>query len=247
MNPPARDAAAPSPPNFAYIACSPHGHVGTSTTARLLSDYFLATRRDFAGFDADPHEPSYAPRFGERVKNVDTAQVQGQIALIDGLLVPDGKPKVVDLWSRAYDRFFQLIKEIGFVEEAREKKVEPVFLFHVDDSHASAAAAYRLGALFPDVETLLIYNAGVAPFGEAEKERLAAFPPHRRIRIGALDPPLRRALDADDLSISYFLIDPPRDMSLVVRSGLKAWLAPIFSQFRSLELRHSLDSAAFLS
>ena len=58
---------------------------------------------------------------------------------------------------------------------------------------------------------------------------------------------LRRALEAPSLSLSYFLIDPSPDMSLVVRAGLRTWLQPIFSQFRAFELRHSLDGASFLS
>jgi hypothetical protein len=236
----------PRAETFVFISCSPHGRAGTSTTARLLSDYYLATRRDFAGFDADPHEPDYAPRFGERVGNVDLAEVQGQIRMIDSLLVADRKPKVIDLWSRAYDRFFNLVQEIGFVEEARAKGVEPVILYHADASAASAASAYRLAAALPGVETLLVHNEGAAPLGEAEQETLSLYPPHRRLKIRGLDPMLRRALEQPDLSLSWFLIDPPVEMSLVVRAGLRTWLQPVFSQFRAFEMRHSLDGASFL-
>jgi hypothetical protein len=232
---------------FVFISCAPHGRVGTSTTARLLSDYYLATRRSFSGFDADPHEPEYAPRFGERVTGVDLANVQGQIAMIDRLLVPDREPKIVDLWSRSFSKFFGLAQEIGFFDEARDKGVAPVILFHADASEASAAAAYKLAATFPGVETLLVHNEGAAPLGEAANERLAQYPPHRRLKIRALDAAMRRALEPSDLSLSWLLVDPPRDMSLVVRSGLRAWLQPVFSQFRSFELRHSFDGANFLS
>lgn len=237
---------------FVFICCAPHGRVGTSTTARLLSDYCLATRRSFAGFDADPHEPDYAPRFGERVANVDLANVQGQIAMIDRLLVADREPKIVDLWSRSFTRFFGLAQEIGFFDEARGKGVTPVILFHADGAEASTAAAYRLAATFPGVETLLVHNEGAAPLGgqageRLANERLAAYPPHRRLKIRALDAAMRQALEPNDLSLSWLLIDPPREMSLVVRSGLRAWLQPVFSQFRSFELRHAFDSASFLS
>ena len=87
------EPAAPRAETFVFISCSPHGRAGTSTTARLLSDYYLATRRDFIGFDADPHEPDYAPRFGERVASVDIAEVQGQIRMIDRLLVARSRPQ----------------------------------------------------------------------------------------------------------------------------------------------------------
>ncbi len=179
--------------------------------------------------------------------NVDLANVQGQIAMIDRLLVADREPKIVDLWSRSFARFFGLAQEIGFFDEARSKGVAPVILFHADASEASAAAAYRLAATFPEVETLLVHNEGAAPLGDEANARLALYPPHRRLKIRGLDLALRQALQPSDLSLSYLLIDPPRDMSLVVRSGLRAWLQPVFSQFRSFELRHSFDGANFLS
>ncbi|MTV30630.1 hypothetical protein GJ654_06440 [Rhodoblastus acidophilus] len=229
-----------------FICCAPHGRVGVSTTARLLSDYFLASRRGFVGFDADPHEPDYAPRFSGRVQNVDLASTQGQIAMIDRLLVPDGEAKIIDLWSRSYDRFFTLVQDIGFVEEARSKNVEPVILFHADASQGSPSAAWSLANALPTVETLLTYNEGAAPLGPDAHDKLALYPPHRRIKIGALDTLVSRALQPPDLSLSWLLIEPPSDMSLVVRAGLKSWLTPIFSQFRAFEMRRALEEATWL-
>ena len=244
---PPDDAEQARPPrSYVFICCAPHGRVGVSTTARLLSDYFLATRRGFLGFDADPHEPEYALRFPARVRNVDVASTQGQVAMIDRLLVPDGEAKIIDLWSRSYERFFPLIRDIGFVEEARSRNIEPVILFHADASQTSAAAAYSLATALPTVETLLTYNEGAAPLGEKAQDRLALYPPHRRLKIGALNSLVGRALQSADLSLSYFLIDPPADMSLVVRAGLKAWLMPVFSQFRAFEMRRALEEAMWL-
>jgi hypothetical protein len=242
------DEAEPERPprTYVFICCAPNGRVGVSTTARLLSDYFLASRRGFVGFDADPHEPDYAPRFPGRVQNVDLATTQGQIAMIDRLLVPDGEAKVIDLWSRTFERFFALIQDIGFVEEARRNNIEPVILFHADASQASPSCAYGLAHALPGVETLLTYNESAAALGADIQERLACYPPHRRLKIGALDTLVGRALQPLDLSLSYFLMEPPAEMSLVVRAGLKAWLTPIFSQFRAFEMRRALEEASWL-
>jgi hypothetical protein len=35
-------------------------------------------------------------------------------------------------------------------------------------------------------------------------------------------------------------------MSLVVRAGLKAWLTPVFAQFRAFEMRRALEEASWL-
>jgi len=233
--------------NFVFICCSPHKRTGTSTSARLLSDYFLATGRGFRGFDADPHEPDYAPRFEGRVETVDLSAVKGQAALIDGLLSLDGAPKIVDLWSRCFDRFFSLIKDIGFIEEARKRGIEPVFLYHADAMAASPDIAARLAHGFADVEWLLAHNEGAAPLGDAAVSMLDLYPPHRRLRIRALDPWLGKALEPLDLSLAALPIEAPPEMSIVVRAGLCAWLSPVFSQWRTFEMRHALEGASFLA
>ncbi len=230
---------------FIFLACAPNARAGVSTTARVLSDYYLAGRRSFIGFDTDPHEPDYAHRFGERAKSVDLASVKDQIAMIDRLLGDDEDPKIVDLWSRSFDRFFQLAREIDFFAEARRKNIEPVILYHADASGASPAAAFRLASEFPDVQTILVHNEGAAPFEGDEQAALNRFPGHRRFILHALDPTLRAALADPALSLSYFLLDPPPHMSIVVRAGLRAWLTPIFTQWHSFEMRETFARTEF--
>ncbi|SEF03549.1 hypothetical protein SAMN05519104_7982 [Rhizobiales bacterium GAS188] len=70
-----------------YICSSPNKRTGTTTTARLLTDYFIFNGRNFAGFDTDPHEADYGARFPQAVTIVDVAKVQGQVAMFDRLLV----------------------------------------------------------------------------------------------------------------------------------------------------------------
>src|SRR5579863_3945470 len=115
-----------------FIICSLSGRVGKTTTARLLADYFLASRRSFRGFDTDAHEPTFAQRFPAEAAVADLNTIQGQMALIDPLLNNDGLPKIVDLWHRALEPFFALVDHTGFVSEARDRGVEPILLY-VDD------------------------------------------------------------------------------------------------------------------
>ena len=101
------------------------------------------------GFDTNPHDPDFARRFPNAVKVVDTAKIEGQIAMFDRLLVHDETPKVVDVQHRCYDRFFETIGQIGFMEEARRAMVQPVALFHVDASADSLTAASALAKRWP--------------------------------------------------------------------------------------------------
>lgn len=229
-----------------FVACSPHPRTGVSTTARLLTDFHLSRHAPVEGFDTDPHASRYAELFPHVVRAVDAADIKGQISLFDRLLVNDETPKIVDVWARSYDRFFGTIREIGFLEEARRNGVEPILLFHADPSQASLARALALHAAWSDVAMVIVHNDGASPLGAKAHEILAHYPASRKFVIAALDSAVARSLETPSLSLSGFLAAPPPEMSIVIRAALKAWLAPIFTQFRSFELRQQLDGAEFL-
>jgi hypothetical protein len=229
-----------------FICCSPHKRTGTTTTARLLTDYFIVNGRSFLGFDTDPREPDYGARFPAAVTVVDAAKVQGQVAMFDRLLVHDDAPKIVDVWHRSYDAFLETIDQIGFMDEARRMMIQPIALFHADATAASLAAAQTLAKRFPDLVMAVVTNKGAAPLGQDGVDILAQFPSARRFVIGALDASSRAIFEAPDFSMAQFLLAPPADISIVVGTALRAWVAPIFTQFRTFELQISMEGAQFL-
>jgi hypothetical protein len=223
-----------------FIVCSPAGRVGKSVVARLLGDYFLATNRTFQGFDTDPHEPVFAARFPQEAIVSDLGTVRGQMDLIDPLLINDEIPKVIDLWHRSMDGFFALIDQTEFIAEAINVGVSPVFFFIADASTRSLDAASRLADRYPGQPMIIVENAGAAPLS---REQLARYPGSGVVKIGALDPVLRNAIEDPNFSLSRFMLVPPTSMSIVVRSGLRDWLGRVFAQLRSLELRMTLEQA----
>ncbi|WP_159726179.1 hypothetical protein [Methylosinus sp. Ce-a6] len=229
-----------------FVACSPHPRSGVSTTARLLTDFYLSRRAEVEGFDTDPHAPRYHELFPDRTRVIDTADIRGQISLFDRLLVDDGIPKIVDVWQRSYDRFFTTVKDIGFVEEAHLRGVEPILLFHADQSDSSLASARALSAAWRDLPMVVVQNEGAAPLGPYAHETLGYYPSTRRFVVGPLDGAVAKILEQPNLSLSRVIVSPPPEMSIVIRAALKAWITPIFMQFRSFELRHELDGAQFL-
>ncbi len=229
-----------------FIVCSPHARTGVSTTARLLTDFYVSRKIEVAGFDTDPHEPTYGALFGDLVRVVDATDIKGQISLFDRLLVHDEIPKVVDVWHRSYERFFSTVKDIGFIEEAHKHGVEPLILFHADATEAALASALTLSAAWRDLTMIAVNNEGAAPLGARAHEILARYPARRKFVVAALEGPIAKALQVPGFSLSRFLLAAPSDMSIVVRAGLKAWLAPIFIQFQNFEMRLRLESAEFL-
>jgi hypothetical protein len=165
------------------------------------------------------------------------------MSLIDPSLINDETPKVLDLWHRAMEGFFTLVDQTDFFVEARNAGVEPVFFFIADASTRSLDAATRLAARYPDQQMIIVENAGAAALS---REQLARYPGSGILKIGALDPVLRQAIEDPSFSLSRFMLAPPTSMSIVVRSGLRDWVARIFSQLRSFELRQALEQAEHL-
>lgn len=228
-----------------FIICSPFGRVGKTMTARLLSDYFLLSGRTFLGFDTDAHEPTFAARFPHEVVVSDLNTIQGQMALIDPLLVHDEVPKVIDLWHRSMDGFFTLLDHTGFVAEARNLAIEPILLYVAEGSSRSVAIAGRIAGRYPDVQIVIVENEGAVQAQENGDE-FGSYPAGRTFKIAALDPVLRQIIEEPGFSLSRFMLTPPTNMSIVVRAGLREWLWRVFSQFKSFELRMTLDETEHL-
>lgn len=228
---------------FVFIVCSPTGHSGKTMTARLLGDYFLVSGRTFLGFDTDAHEPSFAARFPQEVSVADLTTIQGQMALIDPMLIHDEVPKIVDLWHRSMDGFFTLLDHTGFIDEARSLAIEPILVYLADGSPRSLETADRLVGRYPDLQLVLVVNEGAQG---PESQGDFGYPPGRRLKIAALDPVLRQVIDAPGFSLSRFMLAPPAPMSIVVRAALKDWLWRIFSQLKTFELRMTLDDTEHL-
>src|SRR5258706_5211635 len=121
-----------------YIICSPRPLVGKTLIARLLSEFLLLKNGTVAAFDINLKEPSlleYLPGITESAEVEDTF---GKMSLMDRLIVNDGLAKVIDLGFHAFDEFFKMSEEIGFMKEAARRGVSPVILFVAATDRLSA-------------------------------------------------------------------------------------------------------------
>lgn len=228
-----------------FIVCSPHARAGVTTTATLLMEYFAWRGLDTEGFDTDPYESAFSTRFSERAKLTDISTIQGQIALFDKLLVLDGRLKIVDVWNRSFQKFFTILQETGFVEEARRLSIEIVLIYCADELPASLVTAKQISLLWPDAAMIAAANEGAAEFRGSATEHLARFPALRHLHIRALDPQVSRTLNKETFSYADFMNNPPLDMSIIARSALRKWLVHIFTQFQQLEQQSIINAAAY--
>src|ERR1700722_9831129 len=132
-----------------YIICSPRPLVGKTLTARLLSEYLLLKNGAVTSFDINLKEPSLLEYLPKITETADVDNTYGKMQLMDRLIINDGTAKVIDLGFHAFDEFFRMCEEIGFLKEAARRRVGPVVLFVADTDRLSTRSHEMLRQQIP--------------------------------------------------------------------------------------------------
>jgi hypothetical protein len=209
-----------------YIICSPRPLVGKTLIARQFTEFLLLKNGDVVAFDLNLKEPSlldYLPDIAETAEVEDTF---GKMALMDRLIVNDGISKVIDLGFHAFDEFFKMSEEIGFMKEAVRRGVSPVILFVADTDRVSARGYAMLREQIPKTSLIVIDNEYFVR-GELPE----AMTQGRVLRIGALPTFLKTYVDRLSFSFTGYLRGE-RDSS----TELHQWIRRNYLSFRELEL-----------
>jgi len=209
-----------------YIICSPRPLVGKTLIARLLSEFLLLKNGAVAAFDINLKEPAlldYLPGITETAEVDDTF---GKMALMDRLIINDALAKVIDLGFHAFDEFFKMSEEIGFMKEAARRGVAPVILFVADTDRASARGYATLEQQIPPRALVTVDNEFVV------RGELPETMGHGRIlRIAALPVFLKTYIDRLTFSFTDYLRQE-KDSS----TELHQWIRNNYLNFRELEL-----------
>jgi hypothetical protein len=208
-----------------YIVCSPRPLVGKTLLARLLSEFLLLKDGTVSSFDINLKEPSlleYLPRLTETADVMDTF---GKMQLMDRLIVHDGVAKVIDLGFHAFDEFFKMTNEIGFLKEATRRSVAPIVLFVADTDRVSARAYPTLREQIP-LKTLITVDNEYVVRGELPEAMGAG----RVLRITALPSFLKTYVGRLSFSFTDYLRNE-RDSS----TELHQWIRRNYISFRELE------------
>ena len=214
-----------------YIICSPRPLVGKTLIARLLSEFLLLKQGTVTAFDINLKEPSlleYLPKITETAEVDDTF---GKMALMDRLIVNDGISKVIDLGFHAFDEFFKMSEEIGFMKEAARRGVAPVILFVADTDRASARGHLMLQQQIPPTALVVVDNEFVV-----RGELPAAMARGRVVGIGALPVFLKTYISRLGFSFTDYIRNE-KDSS----TELHQWVRRNYLGFREMELKLMLQ------
>src|SRR3981189_3446094 len=183
-----------------YIICSPRPLVGKTLIARLLSEFLLLRNGDVVSFDINLKEPSLLEYLPKTTETADVIDTFGKMQLMDRVIVDDGIAKVIDLGFHAFDEFFKMTEEIGFMKEAARRSVAPVILFVADTDRVSARAYPMLQQQIPASALVTIDNEFIV-----RGELPVAFARGRVLRIAALPGFLKTYIDRLPFSFTEYL------------------------------------------
>jgi hypothetical protein len=209
-----------------YIICSPRPLVGKTLTARLLCEFLLLKNGDVTGFDINLKEPSLLEYLPGTTETADVIDTFGKMALMDRLIVNDGTAKVIDLGFHAFDEFFKMSDEIGFMKEAARRGVAPIILFVADTDRASASGFAMLQQQIPPTALVVVDNEFVV-----RGELPPAMARGRVVRIGALPVFLKTYISRLGFSFTDYIRNE-KDSS----TELHQWIRKNYLSFRELEL-----------
>jgi hypothetical protein len=213
------------PPTPVYIICSPRPLVGKTLLARLLSEFLVLKNGTVAAFDINLKEPSLLDYLPTITETAEIDNTFGKMALMDRLIVNDGIAKVIDLGFHAFDEFFKMSDEIGFMKEAARRGVSPVVLFVADTDRASARGYPMLQEQIPRTALVTIDNEHVV-----RGELPLAMADGRTIHIAALPVFLKTYIDRLNFSFTEYLRNE-KDSS----TELHQWIRKNYFSFRELE------------
>jgi hypothetical protein len=209
-----------------YIICSPRPLVGKTLIARQLAEFFRLKNGDVVAFDINLKEPSLLDFLPDITETAEIEDTFGKMALMDRVIVNDGVAKVIDLGFHAFDEFFKMADEIGFMKEAVRRGVSPVVLFVADTDRVSARGFAMLRAQIPRASLIVVDNEYVVR-GELPE----AMTQDRVIRIAALPTFLKTYIDRLTFSFTGYLRSE-NDSS----TELHQWIRRNYFSFRELEL-----------
>jgi hypothetical protein len=209
-----------------YIICSPRPHVGKTLLARMLSEFLLLKDGRVLSFDINLRKPSLLDYLPEITQIAQIEDTFGKMQLMDRIILHDGIAKVIDLGFHAFDQFFEMSHEIGFIQEAARTSVAPIILYLADADHVSARSHRMLERHIPRSDLIVVENEFVLRGGLPED-----FGGSSVLRITELSVFLKTYIDRLSFSFTGYL-KAEKDRS----TELNQWIWRNYVSFLDLEL-----------
>ncbi len=221
-----------------FIIASPRPGTGKTFLARLIADFLRIDGGAIAAFELSPGDVTLAEQLpGGLTAQSDLESTQAQMRLFDRLILADGVAKVVDVGHASFPRFFSLMDEIGFADEAQRRGLDVIVLYGVD-AHPNTEKAYSiLQRRIPSMILVPVFNDGILKGRKLRDQypftRAAAVP----MQIPLLPPALKAHAERPGHSFLEIHSQLPTPVPIGPAFELRSWTKRVFLEFRELELR----------
>lgn len=229
--------------SLAILVVSPRERSGTTLIARLFAEFFRLAGDAPVLFDTDAQRPKFSKYFPE-AELINLEQTRGQMRLFDTLPLRAHEPKIVDVTHRSFPTFFEQMRDIDLVKEARANNVEPVIVYVPQNQADDFERGYRIrehfGCEFMVAENAFLGTATQDLHGVNAYWALKGHP--LRMKIPVLDPMNMNLMEDERVSLAEFLkatapgsahasegekTNPPLAyLSLDARSKIRSWIRP---------------------
>jgi hypothetical protein len=218
-----------------FIVASPRPATGKTFIARLIADFLRKDGGKVEAFELSPGDAALADQLPDLTAHSDLDSTQAQMRLFDRLILTDGVAKVVDVGHASFQRFFCLMDEIGFAQEAQRRGIEVIVLYAAD-AHPTSVKAYDiLRRRLPSIVLVPVFNEPILKGRKLRDQypftRAAAVP----LQIPLLPPALKTCVDRWGQSFAEFL--RPTPVPIGPEFELRSWTKRMFLELREFELR----------
>ena len=232
------NAEAPARPwTPVFIVASPRPAAGKTFLAHLAADFLRMNGGRLEAFELSPGDVALADQLPDLTVSCDLDSTQARMRLFDRLIQSDGVAKVVDVGHLAFQRFFSVMDQIRFAEEAQRRALEVIVLYTAD-AHPTTVKAYGiLQRRLPSLVLVPVFNEGILKGRKLRDQypfsRATAVP----VQIPLLPPALKMHVERS----GHSFIDFHGQLTVPVPVGpefeLRSWTKRAFLEFRELELR----------
>ena len=220
-----------------FIVASPRPATGKTFLARLIIDFLRMNRCPIEAFELAPGDAALSHQCPDLTAYSDLDSIQARMRLFDRLITADGVAKVVDVGHLAFQRFFSVMDDIQFAEEAERRSLEVIVLYAANAHPMSVKAYDILQRRLPSLILVPVFNDGILKGKKLRDQypfmRAAAVP----IQIPLLPPALKTHAEKSGLSFADFHSLASAPVPLGPAFELRSWTKRAFIELRELELR----------
>ena len=220
-----------------FIIASPRPATGKTFLARLVIDFLRMDGGPVEAFELTPGDAALSDQLPDLTAHADLESTRDRMRLFDRLITADGVAKVVDVGHLAFPRFFSVMDQINFAEEAQRRSLEVIVLYAAN-AHPTSVKAYDiLQRRLPSLIMVPVFNDGILKGKKLRDQypftRASAVP----LQIAPLPPALKAHVERSGQSFADFHSQQPTPVPLGPAFELRSWTKRTFLEFRELELR----------